>query len=74
MIRALLIIVLVLALGAATDGPATVPATTERDHLVGLLQHVCHRTSRLPDELEGCQQVGLRAIDRLASTSERVRP
>lgn len=73
MIRWFLILALVLALGAALEGPTTVPATTERDHLVGLLQHVCHRTARLPDELERCQQIGVRAIDNLAIVGERVR-
>lgn len=74
MIRWCLIVVLVLLLAAATDGPATVPASVERDHLVALLQRTCHRTSIMPDELEICQQIGLRAIDRMAIVEERVRP
>lgn len=73
MIRIFLIIALLLTLAAAVESPTTVPATTERDHLVALLQHVCHRTSRLPDELERCQQIGIRAIDNLAIVEERVR-
>lgn len=72
MIRWFLIVFLFLALAAASDGPPSVTVEDQRAHLVGVVQHVCHRTARLPDELERCQYIGNRAISHMEVTAEEL--
>lgn len=72
MIRWFLILFLFLALAAATDGPPSVTVEDQRAHLVAVVQHVCHRTAHLPDELERCQYIGNRAITHMEAAAEEM--
>lgn len=71
MIRGIIIVILLFLVieyeGRLAD---SVPEKTERQHLVQVVEHACKRIGSLPDEMEKCQQAGLRAVERLASTPE----
>lgn len=71
MIRGIIIVFLLFLVLQYEDQIAhSVSEKTERQHLVQLVEHACKRMADLPDEMEECQQAGLRAVDRLASTEE----
>lgn len=71
MIRGILIVILLfLVIDQEAQLANSVSAKSERQHLVQVVEHSCQRIAHLPDEAEKCQQAGLRAVDRLASTGE----
>jgi hypothetical protein len=70
-IRAIIIaFLLFLVLNYEGELADSVSEKTERQHLVQVVEHSCKRIADLPDEMEECQQAGLRAVERLASTEE----
>lgn len=71
MIRGLVIVVLLFLVLEAEGRLATsVTEKAEREHLAKVVLHTCAHTTSTPASLERCHEVGLRAVDRLASTEE----